>query len=171
MKTAGQNIRVDSVLPNSRVSASILEKCELIESTAWSKDFTFEQIKSLAEHMELHQVKSGELIFFEGDTDSYFMLILKGKVDIVKSKSRDMPQRVHTLGAGKTIGEMNLIDGEPRSATAVAASDVLFLVMTADNFADLNKKLPRVGLVLVQKIAKQLSQYLRLTTGQLVDHL
>ena len=66
---------------------------------------------------------------------------------------------------------MSLIDGEPRSASAVAATDASLLVMTAANFAALNETLPGIGLILALKIAKQMSQYLRLTSGRLIDHL
>ena len=43
--------------------------------------------------------------------------------------------------------------------------------MTAKQFAGLNEALPGIGITLVLKIAKQMSQYLRQTSGRLIDHL
>jgi CRP-like cAMP-binding protein len=66
---------------------------------------------------------------------------------------------------------MSIIDGEPRSAAAVTAVESTLLVMTADKFNRLLDEWPRVAVVLVMKIAKLMSQYLRQTSGRLIDHL
>lgn len=152
-------------------SASTSEKAGFIESTSWGKAFSYEQVLHLASHMELYEVKAGTVIFSEGDREPYLVLVTRGQVDIIKSDTQSYPKRIYTVSAGKTIGEMSLIDGEPRSASAIAATDARLLVMTAANFAALNDETPRIGLLLVQKIARQMSQLLRLTSGRLVDHL
>jgi CRP-like cAMP-binding protein len=66
---------------------------------------------------------------------------------------------------------MSIIDGEPRSASALTGSDAVLFVMTAEQFQNLNRALPGIGIDLVLKIAKQMSQYLRQTSGRLIDHL
>lgn len=152
-------------------SASTAEKTGFIEATAWGKFFSYEQVEHLASHMDLYEVKAGTVIFSEGDREAYLVLVTRGAVDIIKSDAQSYPKKMYTVTAGKTIGEMSLIDGEPRSASAIAASDARLLVMTAENFAALNETRPRIGLMLVQKIARQMSQLLRLTSGRLVDHL
>jgi CRP-like cAMP-binding protein len=82
-----------------------------------------------------------------------------------------VPKKVTTLGPGKTIGEMSIIDGEPRSASAVAASEAMLLVMTENTFNELKHALPGITVSLVLKIAKQMSQYLPQTSGRPIDHL
>lgn len=150
---------------------SLAEKCDLIEETVWGKNFSYEQVKQLAGFMALYSVRAGSVIFSEGDRESYLVLVVRGQVDVIKSDTESMPKKIYTVGPGKTIGEMNLIDGEPRSASAIAATDTRLLVMTAKSFASLNQELPGVGLVLVMRIARQMSQYLRLTSGKLIDYL
>lgn len=154
-----------------RPSASMQEICNLIDATSWGRDFTFEQIKSLARYMNLHHIEAGHTLFKEGSKGSYFLIIAEGRVDILKRDSTDTPRKVCTLKAGDTLGEMSLIDGEPRSATAIATTDVTLLVITAERFAMLSDKLPKIALAMVLKMAKQMSQHLRLTSGQLIDHL
>ena len=66
---------------------------------------------------------------------------------------------------------MSIIDGKPRSASAVSGSDATLFVMTAAQFTGLNEALPGIGITLALKIAKQMSQYLRQTSGRLIDHL
>jgi CRP-like cAMP-binding protein len=111
------------------------------------------------------------VLFFEGDKNAFLVLIIKGNVHVVKFDSQRNPKKITTLGPGKTIGEMSIIDGEPRSASAVTAVASTLMVMTAEKFNRLMDEQPRVALVLVQKIAKLMSQYLRQTSGRLIDHL
>jgi CRP-like cAMP-binding protein len=154
-----------------RRNLSIIEKSELLDATRWSMEFSFEQIKKLVRYMSVYEVPPGTVLFCEGQKDAYMVLIVKGRVDVIKLDSRRTPKKITTLGPGKTIGEMSIIDGEPRSASAVTGSDAVLFVMTAEQFRNLNRALPGIGIDLVLKIAKQMSQYLRQTSGRLIDHL
>ena len=171
MVTSEQLKTAEGILAAPKVDLPVFEKSELIEATAWGKDFSFEQIKKLARYMDLYKIKRKTILFTEGDKKAYLVLIARGHVDVIKFDAHNTPKKITALGPGKTIGEMSLIDGEPRSASAVAATDATLLVMTAANFKALNKTLPGIGLILALKIAKQMSQYLRFTSGRLIDHL
>lgn len=156
---------------STKVGLTMLEKSNLIDATQWANEFSFAQVKRLAACMDVHTVSPQTVLFYEGDKSSFLVLIVKGQVHVVKFDSQRTPKRIATLGTGKTIGEMSIIDGEPRSASAVSASDATLLVMTTENFHRLMDEWPRVAVILVQKIAKLMSQYLRQTSGRLIDHL
>lgn len=158
-----------SALP--KTDLSLLEKSNLIESTQWADDFSFAQVKKLAKYVDVYQVPLETVLFFEGDKNAFLVLIITGEVHVVKFDSQRNPKKITTLGKGKTIGEMSIIDGEPRSASAVTAVDSTLMVMTAEKFTSLIDEWPRVAVVLVQKIAKLMSQHLRQTSGRLIDHL
>ncbi len=155
----------------SKVDLSLLEKSNLIDASQWADEFSFAQVKKLAACMDVYQVPPEYVLFYEGDKNAYLVLIITGQVHVVKFNSRRTPKRITTLGPGKTIGEMTIIDGEPRSASAVTATDATLLVMTVENFNRLLKEWPRVAVILVLKVAKLMSQYLRQTSGRLIDHL
>ena len=72
---------------------------------------------------------------------------------------------------GKPFGEITLIDGEPRSATAVAKVDSKVLTLTQDEFRALSEKHPRLGAILLTKLAELMSHRLRQTSGMLVEYL
>jgi CRP-like cAMP-binding protein len=150
---------------------SLLEKSNLIDATQWANEFSFAQVKKLAAYMDVYRVPQETVLFFEGDKSAFLVLIVKGQVHVVKFDSQRNPKRIATLGSGKTIGEMSIIDGEPRSASAVTAVDATLMVMTTEKFNRLIDEWPRVAVVLVLKIAKLMSQYLRQTSGRLIDHL
>jgi CRP-like cAMP-binding protein len=171
MLSAQDLMNAPGLISRERNNLSIIEKSELIDATRWSVDFSFDQIKKLARYMSAYDVPKDTVLFCEGEKDVYMVLIIKGRVDVVKFDSSRTPIKITTLGPGKTIGEMSIIDGEPRSASAVTGSEATLFVMTADQLNDLNQALPGIGITLVLKIAKQMSQYLRQTSGRLIDHL
>lgn len=155
----------------TKVGMTMLEKSNFIDATQWANEFSFAQVKRLAAYMDVHKVPPQTVLFYEGEKSTCMVLIVKGQVHVVKFDSHRTPKRIATLGPGKTIGEMSIIDGEPRSASAVSASDATLLVMTPENFHRLMDEWPRVAVILVQKIAKLMSQYLRQTSGRLIEHL
>lgn len=159
------------LLAMPKAKLSILEKSNLIDTTQWADDFSFAQIKKLAGYMDVYQVPKESLLFLEGDKSAYWVLIARGEVHVVKYDSHRTPRRITTLGSGKSIGEMSIIDGEPRSASAVTATEATLLVMTAAGFERLVDEWPRVGIILVLKISKLMSQHLRQTSGRLIDHM
>ncbi|MEK7435164.1 MAG: cyclic nucleotide-binding domain-containing protein, partial [Cyanobacteriota bacterium] len=68
--------------------------------------------------------EKGKTIFYEQDQGTSFYLILSGQVKIVMMSNDG---REHTLGVLKEkdfFGEVSMLDGQPRSATAIALSDV-----------------------------------------------
>jgi len=143
----------------------------MIEATRWVNEFTWEQIKTLASFMDCYVVKKGELILREGEKDAHMLLLVSGRVHIVKRDSSGVEKIIASRGPGETSGEMSLIDGEPRSASAVAAADVTLLALSQENFIRLTEEFPGLGVRLVVKIAKLMSQRLRQADGKLIDFL
>ena len=159
------------LMTQSRVRLSLLEKSNLIDATPWAHEFSFAQIKRLAGYIDVYRTPKDAVLFYEGDKSAYLVLIVTGQVHVVKFDAMRNPRHIATLGPGKTIGEMCIIDGEPRSASAVTATETILVVMTAEKFKALLDDQPRIGAILVMKIAKLMSQYLRRTSCKLIDNL
>src|SRR5687768_1941926 len=77
-------------------------------------DFTRENIISLANFMHVYHAVPGETIIREGDTDDYMLFIMEGRVNIVKADVNGELRAMTSVGPGATLGEMSMIDGEPR---------------------------------------------------------
>ena len=154
-----------------KIDHTTQEKCKIIDETRWSNDFSWKEIKDLAQYMSIYKVRKGMIICREGIIEPYMFLILKGTVDILKEDSDQHKKVITSLGAGSVIGEMSLIDGEPRSASVIANIDSILLVLTKDNFFYLLKEIPHLGMKLLFKIAGSMSQRLRQTDKALVDYL
>ena len=93
---------------------------DMIGHSKFFDDFSREDVQMLAAFMQVYRAEPGSMIIREGDIDDYMLLIIQGKVDIVKTDKRGAVQPMTSVGPGMTLGEMSMIDGEPRFATCIA---------------------------------------------------
>ena len=120
--------------------------------------------REVVAYMLPRRIPAGTIIFQAGDaTDGDDMLlVIDGDVTVENQASPTSEGLVVTvLGPGSLIGEMSLIDGSPRSATCVAASDVAAGQMTKDALARLMNEQPGLAARLLLAISKRLSDHLR----------
>lgn len=134
-------------------------------------DFTSEDVKKLSEYMGVYRADSGESIIREGDVGDFMLLIVRGEVDILKRGFQREQQHMTTVGAGTTIGEMSMIDGEPRFATCRTTQATTFGVLTRDNMAKIILEHPQLGAKILVKLVTMLSARLRQTSAKLMRYM
>ncbi len=153
------------------IGGSITERAEMLENTSLSMEFSWPELLELSRYMGTMKFKKGAIIFEEGDRDIFMSVVVKGGVNILKKDEHLDAKRVTAIGVGKIIGEMSMIDGDPRSAAAIAAVDTILVTLSRESMNLLFKEKPHVGIKLLNRIAFSMSQRLRQTTGILVDYL
>lgn len=79
--------------------------------------------------------KAGEVIMAQGDVGSCAYFIQEGRVGIVVEKSDGQLLHMGTRGPGSIIGEMAIVDNQPRSATIRSLENCTLLEITKDDFA------------------------------------
>ena len=99
----------------------------------------------------LKHFAEGEKIFVQDDEGACMYVVRSGKVGITAGGAV-----LETVGAGGTFGEMALIDGSPRSATAVAREPTEVAVIDEKAFLYLVEKNPAFGLDLLRRLSKRL---------------
>lgn len=72
--------------------------------------------------MQTRALKSGEILFREGDKSDLAYLVESGAVEIL-SGYPDEPRRLAVIGPGEVFGEMSLVEDRPRSLTARVATE------------------------------------------------
>jgi CRP-like cAMP-binding protein len=77
--------------------------------------------------------------------------------------------KIADIKAGGTIGEMGIVDGRPLSASAIASTDSVILMITRADFSTLVKENGDLGVKLFWNIARIISMRLRQTTGLLAE--
>lgn len=111
--------------------------------------------------------RPGQVIFREGEQSWAAFMVEKGAVDIVKNADGPAPTWLATIRAGDLFGEMGLIDGSPRSATAQAAELTVVQVINEREFHRLLTT-AEPGLVALLKVVLR---RLRATNDALVEQL
>lgn len=146
-------------------------RAELLDATRWANEFAWAEIESLAQHLRVERRRKGDVVCREGDAEPSLFVIAQGAVAILKQDAGAQAQLLARLGPGQTIGEMALLDGQPRSATVQAAEDLVLLVLDRAALDRLVDEKPRLGVKLLWKLARFLSQRLRQTSGTLADRM
>jgi CRP/FNR family cyclic AMP-dependent transcriptional regulator len=97
-----------------------------------------------------------DVIFEEGSTGRELYVVLEGKIDIVKITGATRTLIV-TLGKGEFFGEMAVIDGSSRSATAIAAAPKTRVMrINHARFVYLVSQQPAFALMIMDALSKRL---------------
>lgn len=108
------------------------ERVELLERVplfAQASRDVLEQIGAIAEEVD---VPAGTALTHEGRHEGYFFIVVSGSVRIERGG-----QLVNTIGPGDFLGEIALLDGGPRTATATTDSPCRLLSITHEQFYEL----------------------------------
>ena len=141
---------------------------EIIETIQLFEDFEAAELEQLAAYMRCYRAPTGTEIIAENEPGDFMILILEGWVEIVRKDTQGLPQRIATAGPGKTLGEMSLIDGEPRFASCVSLGIVEFALLDRETLSRLITEHPRIGVKLMMELLMLLNQRLRHVSAQLM---
>jgi sulfate permease, SulP family len=161
MEWVEDKIIAEAALEFTEESALALQEIELFHGR------TEETLSKLEQCLEKRSYKAGERIFTRGERGDELFLIRRGAVRIVLPLNEHQHHHLGTFGRGAFFGEMAFLDGEPRSADAVAFCNAEVYVLsrqTFDKFADEHRK---AGLALMEGLASVLSSRLRYTNAEL----
>jgi CRP-like cAMP-binding protein len=100
---------------------------------------------------------AGDVIFQQGDLGTDMFIIQEGEVDIVKHINGESHALSH-LEKGDFFGEMAVLESVPRTADAVAATEVRALVINGARFDEMLRKNPEVAVRIIRKYSKRLRE-------------
>ena len=113
----------------------------------------------------INEYDVGDVIFEEGSTGRELYVVLDGKIDIVKDSGTTRTTIV-TLGKGEFFGEMAVIDGSSRSATAIAAAPKTKVMrINHARFVYLVSQQPAFALMIMDALSKRLRASNAVTFG------
>jgi CRP-like cAMP-binding protein len=141
---------------------ALIPKCALLEN------FSPGEVRLLAHFMDVYRSEPGIEIIREGDGGDFMLMIVEGKVEVRKRDRWNTPQLIAIVEAGRTLGEMSMIDGEPRFATCVATEPTLVAVLHRESLARIIVEQPMLGAKILMELVLMLSQRLRATSERLL---
>ncbi|MDX1802894.1 MAG: cyclic nucleotide-binding domain-containing protein [Alcanivorax sp.] len=128
-----------------------------------------DELATLEKLVFVNRVPAGEPVCREGDRSDFVCFVVRGCLDIVKVNDDGGEVVIAHLRPGDSMGEMALVDSEPRSATVRAAEDATLIVLTRKGVEQLRKRSPHAASIVMENIARLLCAHLRQTSSQLAQ--
>jgi len=105
-------------------------------------EFSEDELRNLFSYAVEEVYKSGDIIISEDDSGDKFYIIAEGEIGISKKISSDVVFFIASMQKGDIMGEMSLLSNYPRSASAVANTDVKVLSMSKDSIDKMRGEQP-----------------------------
>jgi CRP/FNR family cyclic AMP-dependent transcriptional regulator len=100
----------------------------------------------------------GQTLFRSGDTGDGCYRLEQGAVKVVMNSANDQSRIIAILGPGSVIGELSMLDGQPRSASIIAIQDCELLFLTRDAFRQYVRAHPNVFELLTAMLVRRLRE-------------
>lgn len=159
---------------------------ELLAHSPLLDDFNPAEATLLGSALHRVSAQPGQVLIEEGRINDWMMLLISGTVDVVKrlpgkdidgdsragaGTAADNVTRLGVVKEGAVLGEMSMLDKEPRYASCIAITPVEAAVLTRSAVATLIAQHPQVAAKLLVKLTQLLAQRLRNTSNQVVKLL
>ncbi|HEV3486506.1 MAG TPA: Crp/Fnr family transcriptional regulator [Vicinamibacterales bacterium] len=144
------DLSVRGQMMDDSFAVEALARCPLFENA--SRDM----LESLANRLRRRRFRRNEVIFHQGDPGDSLHVVASGAVKILLPSAEGEEAIIATLRPGDFFGELALLDGATRSATAAAVEPTETLVLPRSVLMDLLATVPGLGDRLLVGLAKEL---------------
>lgn len=113
------------------------DRLEALTKVPLFSDLSRRQLNLIARHADEVKLDAGKVLARQGEHGLEFLLIVDGSARVERNG-----KGIARLGAGNFFGEMSLIDGKPRTATVIAETPMVLLVVHRRSFGHLLDTVP-----------------------------
>jgi CRP-like cAMP-binding protein len=122
-----------------------------------------------AQSLLVRVIDPGVTLFREGDDGREMFVVLQGELEVLKRSHRGTEARVALLGPGDWVGDMSIVDIQPRSASVRALAPTRLLRVSTADLDNVYRTDLKAYSIVILNIARELSRRLRVTDGILAD--
>lgn len=133
-----------------------LEKILFLRQVPLFEQIPAAELARLAEITDEVVVPAGRTVFREGDFGEALFVIADGRVRITLGD-----RTLATLEKASYFGEMSILDGEPRSASAVADTDSLLLCISQKDFHGILQRHFDASLAVIRTLSRRLREQMQ----------
>jgi CRP-like cAMP-binding protein len=127
------------------------ELADLLSTVVLFSRCTPRQCRTIARHAQIAELPAGVDLVREGETGDALFIILEGEARVEAGGVE-----IDKVSAGAYFGELAILDGEPRSATVIAATDVKVAVIGIRMFRTMLREFPDLAEQLLIALAGEL---------------
>ncbi len=134
---------------------------EILRNIDLFADLSHPALNRLADLFCERVFRKGETIFPEDSIGNSMMIIVSGEVRISQLSPGNTEETLVVLKKGDFFGEMALLEEMPRSASAIANTDIFILEISRERFVGMIEKDPESGIKVLLTLSRKLSSRLR----------
>lgn len=122
-----------------------------------------EEIQEILPYLERCSFSNKDTIFHQGDDGDHLLLLIRGQIELVLSATETNYQKqIAILCPGTVCGEMAVIDGKPRVATAVAIGETLCFKLTVEKLGQIRIEKPELAYKFMLGLGQDLAKRMRI---------
>tara|TARA_Y100001970_G_scaffold207827_1_gene253252 strand:+ start:563 stop:1264 length:702 start_codon:yes stop_codon:yes gene_type:complete len=129
---------------------------ECLQDIIIFSDLEDDELKDILDFCTHRKYPKGSMIILEEEFGDTIYAIINGTTKITRVNDEGKEVILALLGPGEIFGEMAILDGEARSANAIAQEQCDLLAFPKSEFMHLLKKYFKVSLALMEELAKRL---------------
>jgi CRP-like cAMP-binding protein len=148
-----------------------IEDFSSIKNSIMLQGLSDQELGKLAEFCEMREMAEGTTVFIENMPGESLFLVKKGTIRVSRMFAEGDEQTLVVLGPEDIFGEMAVIDGLPRSATARVAENAELISLNRKSLEQLCRDDAALALKLVKNIVKVFSQRVREVNEEYRDML
>jgi CRP-like cAMP-binding protein len=133
-----------------------LSETEILAKVPLFAGLPEEELQRLGGLLRPRRYTRGEVIFLEGDEGTALCLIAEGRIRIQLTGTDGREVVINVYGPGEIFGELALLDGEPRSADAIAQDPSRVFWLQRDDFAAFLDSHPRAAMTMLASLSRRL---------------
>jgi CRP/FNR family cyclic AMP-dependent transcriptional regulator len=129
---------------------------ELIKKVPLFAQLNEQQLNALVQICTRRTYKAGTVLFSEKEIGSVFYMVLSGSVKIFTTSTSSEEKILSICKTSESFGELSLIDGKPRSASAQTLEECELLTITGQSFLELLRTHFDISLGIMQELSNRL---------------
>jgi uncharacterized membrane protein len=132
-----------------------MDRIELLKTIPLFESLEIDDLHALGNKLRDVSVEIGQVVFAQGDEGDAMYVIEDGAVDILAGSGKHQVI-LTSLFKQQYFGELSLLDGAPRSASAVASRASHLLALDRDDFVEFIKKRPDAALSIMHEVGERI---------------
>lgn len=148
----------------STALVSTVEKVLFLKSIDLFRQIPGEDLVRVAQIAEEVSFEPGADLMVEGDPGDSMYLLIAGRVHVIIGG-----EHIATLGERECVGEMTILDSEPRSATVRCVEAVAALKIEREDFYDLMNEVGDIALGMIKVLTRRLRELTRARSESMSD--
>jgi uncharacterized membrane protein len=135
-----------------------MERADLLSTISLFEGLSRDDLKELAHALVERKFTAGQILFEQGDEGDAMYIVADGQLNIYLPGEASRRVSLKDIGVGEFFGELALFDDQPRSASVLAATDVVVLELGRATLSDYLARRPRAAMAILRTMATRLRQ-------------